>query len=380
MCEPRKKYKQQDISSGYIKCNDCNELKTLENYFFNNVNEYYDYRCKDCKKKEYLKKRGPYKKSILKTEVNENGQKVCTNCGVERDISEFLKVKGKYHSHVCNKCLYLRKKNKIALTEDQKLFNEGLKKCRVCNEILPFEKFRVKNPKELRTTTCSSCLIKRKTVNPKYIEYQRNWRKSESGKLSIKKSQQLKEQKVKEKRQQKKLERLKQKEIKKQELLTIRELKQKEREIKLQEKNQKKLEWEKLQEYYKTDEWKEIKKQKERESSYKRWKRRWNNNELFAMKVRIRNLIRNTFRKSGHTKPEKRTEQILGCGYEELKSHLESKFVEGMSWDNRGEWHIDHIIPLSSASTKEQLIELSHYSNLQPLWEKDNLRKSNNIL
>lgn len=71
----------------------------------------------------------------------------------------------------------------------------------------------------------------------------------------------------------------------------------------------------------------------------------------------------------------------LGCTIEELRLHLESKFENGMTWDNHGRhgWHIDHIKPLSSfdLSDPEQLKLAVHYTNLQPLWAVDNLRKSN---
>ena len=59
--------------------------------------------------------------------------------------------------------------------------------------------------------------------------------------------------------------------------------------------------------------------------------------------------------------------------------HLESKFTEEMSFDNYGKWHIDHIIPISSAKTEEDIIRLNHYTNFQPLWAVDNLRKSNKV-
>jgi len=75
-----------------------------------------------------------------------------------------------------------------------------------------------------------------------------------------------------------------------------------------------------------------------------------------------------------------RTFDIVGCTPQELKEHLEKQFIEGMTWENRNEWHIDHIIPLSSAKTEEELYKLCHYTNLQPLWAVDNMKKSNKIL
>jgi len=59
--------------------------------------------------------------------------------------------------------------------------------------------------------------------------------------------------------------------------------------------------------------------------------------------------------------------------------YIEKQFTKGMSWKNHGEWHIDHIIPLSSAKTEKELYELCHYTNLQPLWKTDNLSKNNKI-
>jgi len=76
----------------------------------------------------------------------------------------------------------------------------------------------------------------------------------------------------------------------------------------------------------------------------------------------------------------KTTEEMLGCSYDYFLQHLESLFTDGMNWENQGEWHIDHIIPLSSAKNEKELIKLCHYTNTQPLWAKDNLSKSNKIV
>jgi hypothetical protein len=61
------------------------------------------------------------------------------------------------------------------------------------------------------------------------------------------------------------------------------------------------------------------------------------------------------------------------CSLEELKSHLEKQFKQGMTWSNHSlkGWHVDHIIPLSSAKSIKELEKLSHYTNLQPLWAKE---------
>jgi len=67
----------------------------------------------------------------------------------------------------------------------------------------------------------------------------------------------------------------------------------------------------------------------------------------------------------------------LGCSIEFLREYLEKQFKEDMSWDNYGEWHIDHIEPLCSfdLTDRVQLLKACHYTNLQPLWKKDNLEK-----
>lgn len=71
------------------------------------------------------------------------------------------------------------------------------------------------------------------------------------------------------------------------------------------------------------------------------------------------------------------TEEIIGCSFMNFKQHIESQFVDGMSWETHGEWHLDHIIPLASSETLDELIKLNHWTNFQPLWKEDNLKKSN---
>jgi signal recognition particle GTPase len=100
---------------------------------------------------------------------------------------------------------------------------------------------------------------------------------------------------------------------------------------------------------------------------------------LFKLVNSVRSRLRKYLKTKNITK-KNTTFEIVGCTPQELKEHLEKQFVDGMGWENRFEWHIDHIIPLSSAKTEEELYTLCHYTNLQPLWAIDNLKKSNNIL
>ena len=94
---------------------------------------------------------------------------------------------------------------------------------------------------------------------------------------------------------------------------------------------------------------------------------------------KFRSLIRNQVRRYVLNKKGKRTEDILGETFDNVRLHIEKQFIDGMSWDNHGEWHIDHIVPLSSGKNREEYIKLNHYTNLQPLWAEDNLKKGAKI-
>jgi hypothetical protein len=100
---------------------------------------------------------------------------------------------------------------------------------------------------------------------------------------------------------------------------------------------------------------------------------------LFKFKHNTRALIWQIF-KSKKIKKDSTCEKILGCTFEHFIKHIEMQFHPGMSWDNRSEWHLDHIIPIGSAKTFEKVIELNHYTNLRPLWADENRKKSDKII
>lgn len=111
-----------------------------------------------------------------------------------------------------------------------------------------------------------------------------------------------------------------------------------------------------------------------REKINQRFRNRYKNDISFRIKrnlrTRIWHAIKNNY-KNG------RTLELLDCSVEFLKQYLESKFQPGMTWENYGDWHIDHIKPCASynLADPEQQRECFHYTNLQPLWAKDNLSK-----
>lgn len=129
----------------------------------------------------------------------------------------------------------------------------------------------------------------------------------------------------------------------------------------------------KLREYYSNNRSKKI----EYQNNYHN--KRIKTDSLYKLKYNIRGLISVSLKNKGYKKKSK-TNMILGCGYEEFRLYMESKFEPWMSWGNHGlyngemnyGWDIDHIIPLSKAITEEDLIRLNHYTNLQPLCSRIN--------
>lgn len=101
-------------------------------------------------------------------------------------------------------------------------------------------------------------------------------------------------------------------------------------------------------------------------------------NPVVKLKAKIRSLISKKFRRKGFKKNNK-AEKILGCSFSFFKSYIESRFKDGMTWENYGEWHFDHIIPLATANTEKDVMELNRYTNFQPLWKSENMLKRDNV-
>jgi hypothetical protein len=137
-----------------------------------------------------------------------------------------------------------------------------------------------------------------------------------------------------------------------------------------QKRKDKKIEYDKI--------YREKNKDKKNEYIRNYRKNRRLSDPVFKITESMRSRLIRYFKSNNLTKHNK-TFNLVGITPENLRHYLESKFLDGMNWDNYGEWHIDHIIPLSLAKTEDDLNKLCHFTNLQPLWGVDNIKKSNKI-
>ncbi len=111
-----------------------------------------------------------------------------------------------------------------------------------------------------------------------------------------------------------------------------------------------------------------------------RRRKQYQDDPQYAMEVRLRARIWYALKAKG-AKKGKHTFELIGCSPTFLKFYIENKFKDGMNWENRSLWHLDHIKPCASfdLTDTEQQKQCFHYTNLQPLWGPDNIRKSDSI-
>ena len=112
------------------------------------------------------------------------------------------------------------------------------------------------------------------------------------------------------------------------------------------------------------------------EERRRRWRERVDSDPGFKVEYLLRGRINAAFRFRGIHRSLK-TEELLGCPVVVAMAHIEAQFADGMSWDNWGEWEVDHVKPCAAFDLTDpaQQRECFHYSNLQPLWSFDNRSK-----
>lgn len=266
--------------------------------------------------------------------------KICSKCGLEKELTEFHKCsKGKDgFKCICKSCISIN--NKLNIEKNR----ERSKKWSLKN---PNAKIR-KNEKRKQQYNDN------KEIRKQILKINKKWRLNNKNK--IKENNIIYQQKNKEKLK-----------IKKKEY----------REKNKEKVNESTRKWiVENYDYY-------MKKNKEYRSSEKGLKNKrenyYKNKDINKYIIAWRSVLSNTLKRFG-TKKEGHTIKLLGYSAIELKEHLENKFMSGMTWDNWGEWHIDHIKPVSSFNINEKMSVVNSLNNLQPLWANDNLKKSNKIV
>ena len=296
MCEIKMKCKQQDISSGVIKCVKCNKTKNLDN-FYSNKNGHYSYTCKECLSEKY--KSNSVKK--YKQQDISSGVIKCVKCNKIKDLDNFYSHKDGYYDYTCKECYGEKYRSKTGSVKKYKQdISSGVIKCRTCQEDKHLTFFN-KNDKGYYNYECNICIKNKrqkiveqnkiKREEPKRIkqeiilkekEIRRN-KREENKRLNLEKKLEYKNKISEERkiiREEIRIEKERLLREKNERLLREKE----EREHKKLIKEQKTLEHKKLMEYYKTDEWKMIKKENERIAKNKKYKDRWENDNLFAIK------------------------------------------------------------------------------------------------
>jgi hypothetical protein len=120
---------------------------------------------------------------------------------------------------------------------------------------------------------------------------------------------------------------------------------------------------------------------KEKRNAYT--KRKMKEDPVYACRVKLSNAVACSAKRTSNRLPfrclfginKSDLESTLGCSIEQFVLYFDSLFQPGMNWSNHGKWHIDHIKPVATATTVEEVVELNHYTNLQPLWATDNMTK-----
>lgn len=110
-----------------------------------------------------------------------------------------------------------------------------------------------------------------------------------------------------------------------------------------------------------------------------RKRKKYHNDHVYKLRSHMKTTIKQIIKKRFGAPKSGPTAEILGLCSVEFFNYIESLFQDGMTWDNRSEWHIDHIVPVSVAQTIDEVKYLNHYTNLRPMWGEENISKGDKI-
>lgn len=269
--------------------------------------------------------------------------KICCKCGVEKSIENFRKS-GKYYRSDCKDCekIYKRKYDK----EYRKIHKEEINK----KKKIYYKKNKeeiLRKQKKYKENRSQELIDREKEIKKRWRENNRDKEKAyrERNKEIIKEKQKIKYQNNKE------------------------EYARKFKIYRENHKEEKKLQDKRYREEH-------------REELNKKQLQRKEKDPIYRLKCNVRGMIKNSFRRRGFKKKQK-GEEIYGCTVNELIEHLiktyENNYNEKWNWNYLKNVHVDHIIPLSSANTEEEVKKCCYYTNLQLLKAEDNLKKSDKL-
>ena len=274
--------------------------------------------------------------------------KICRRCGVEKSLDDFYVKKSnsdgrRSYCKLCDSELnarqrylkscqndeYVKRKELEKINEE--LLKEHKKKCSICSEIKDLEEFYYRKENNKYRNECKACLLERQAPKAKiyrdthkehYSQYAKDYRKNNRDTI-IKKQKEYNESHFAERRQ-----------------YRLNHL-------------------EDIRQYYHTRKEEDI---------------------LYKFVIQTRNCIRESIKRKGYSKKSK-TFDIVGCDFDVLMKHLKKTFKDnyGYDWDGQENVHIDHIVPLATATNEEEVLKLCHYTNLQLLKPKDNMSKQDKL-
>ena len=271
-------------------------------------------------------------------------KKLCRICGSLKDLDNFIKndkmVDG--YRNECRECrnkLYNDKEKRREQNLQKDIKTEGNKVCRICNSEKSINDFHLKRgTPDGHRHECKECV---KDIQKKYKEvdgFKEKGKDYQKKRYDIKKDQLLQDKKEH------------------------------------YQENRDRLLLYKM-EYRKTDNFKENNKQWRSENKELLAKLQLDYRKRYPHVVAWRSVLHSTLKRLG-TQKEGHTIEMLGYSALELKEHIENQFVPGMTWDNHGDWHIDHIKAVVNFDNNADIKVVCALENLQPLWAFDNLSKN----
>ena len=337
----------------YKKCISCGQIKAVSDFVFEKRSGHYQNKCLDCHKRyhrEYYLRKAK-ENAVVSLDPNET--KICNKCGIEKPLTEYSinRASGK-PINTCKKCkadftkTYYKKnkKSRLAYAESYRLNNKDkIDEYQANYRIINADKRRSYSKRyniDHKDEVAAKRKIYRQTNRDKFRERDRQY------------------------------------------ALTHKE------QIAARYKEWAKAHSEQLAEYNKMYRNINAESIKAKRKTYDKENRkritasfikRRNSDPLFKLGTQVRNLIRTSLKKKGYKK-DSHTYEILGCDYSTFYEHLKETWRTryGAEWQGE-DYHIDHIIPLATAKTRQEVIDLCYYKNLQMLTPHDNLTKNKSL-